>query len=436
MLRCFGWIALAAVALGTASPVRAQVGSPLIPQTTALRYGLERAWFARAAVAPHRSKLANWNLVDDRLLVQTSQNVVQSFDAETGRLFWTRQVGASYRPTLRPAASKAGVAVINNDELFLLDRESGNVLWQQRLEAVPYSPPGMNDEWVYVPLSTGKLVAYGVKDPKKNYWSSGSGGRCEFAPLVTHYGVLWVTDLGVLTASDPDQRRLQFQFEMNTPPKIQPTYWPTAVHLFDRDGNVTAVNNVEGPKNGRVLWQSQLPGPLAGQPISTADRLFVGRADKGVFCMSTTLTADVPAAGAEPAADGAAPDAAAEPAAEDVTAKPVRTRPAGEVEWFAAGIRQVLAIGPNRIYASDDFGNLALLDPKTGGRSAVMPIPGFTVQLVNHHNDRVYVATPDGLIHCFHDVAAPQPVVHQWPPKDKPKEQTEIRVGDEPAETN
>lgn len=437
MLRRMGLTAVGLIAWAAASlsHAQAQVESALVPQAVALRYGMERAWFARAAVGQHRSKLDHWTLDGDRLFVQTTQNVVQGFDAETGRVLWTQQVGESFRPTAPIAASKAGVAVLNLDRLHLLDRETGRLLWTRKLESTPYTGPAMNDEWVFCPLSTGKIIAYNIKDPKKEPWSSGSGGRCEFLPIATYYGVVWVSSLGVVTASDHNQRRLQYQFEMNTPPALQPIYWPPYVVLFDKHDNMTAVNNVEGPKNGRVLWQTTLAGPLGGTPLAVDGQIYVNRADHGLYCVHggppAPRTEDE---AAKPEAEKAE-EKAAPAEGEEVAGKPVRELSFGDIVWYANGIGQTLSVGPTRIFAVDRTGGLAMIDRKTGGRQAVMPLEGFTKRLVNPWNDRVYVATPDGLIHCFHEVGLDKPVVHLLPPKVEEKKAAAVKVGDaEPKE--
>ncbi|HEY1068549.1 MAG TPA: PQQ-binding-like beta-propeller repeat protein, partial [Pirellulales bacterium] len=273
-IRSFGrpaWLLALAVATLFAAPVQAQIGDVghLIPQSTAQRYGLTRAWFTQAALDRNRTRVGSWALQGDTLFVQTTQNIVQAIAAETGRTLWTTQVGEPGKPTGPISASASAVGVVNGSWVYLLNRQNGQVLWQREMESIPLGGVAVTDQWVYIPMSNGRMRAIPFINPdsKLEPWWRGTAGRIEDAPIATQTCVIWNNDRGLLLASELDKSHLIFQFETNRPMTAPLAYWPPYAFMVERQF-VFAVDVNQKRSQGRMAWQFSPGGRISQAPVA------------------------------------------------------------------------------------------------------------------------------------------------------------------------
>ena len=88
-----------------ARPAFAVPGAELVvPQSTAERHGLTRAWFTQIPVGG-RARITYIVQDEGTLFVQTSDAMLYAIDAESGRVVWSQQVGEPNWPTMRPGAN-------------------------------------------------------------------------------------------------------------------------------------------------------------------------------------------------------------------------------------------------------------------------------------------------------------------------------------------
>ena len=121
-------------ALSVASSAQAQSvargGSPLLSERVLNRNGLTRAWWSHATINSKRDRLSNALVDETHLFLQTTRGVVTAFDADTGKLLWSRQVGASDRAIFPASANDELLFVINGLQLFALNKNTGRIAWQ------------------------------------------------------------------------------------------------------------------------------------------------------------------------------------------------------------------------------------------------------------------------------------------------------------------
>ena len=72
------------VAAGIVGP-RFAHADEIVPEVTAQRHGLTRAWFVQVDIDRSRSRLAHVTQHKGMLLLQTDRGMVHALDAETGR---------------------------------------------------------------------------------------------------------------------------------------------------------------------------------------------------------------------------------------------------------------------------------------------------------------------------------------------------------------
>ena len=144
---------------------RAQMPFPvdLVPTRTALeRLGLERQWFGVIPLV-ESERLMRISMSGDRLFAQTDYAMVHTFDAESGRLLWSAQLGERTGFARGVASNSFAVFATNANILHALDKNTGRPIWRQNLNTIPTSAPACDENLVAVGLTTGKVVAFKLK---------------------------------------------------------------------------------------------------------------------------------------------------------------------------------------------------------------------------------------------------------------------------------
>ncbi|MEZ6081748.1 MAG: hypothetical protein R3C56_40565 [Pirellulaceae bacterium] len=110
------------------------------------------------------------------LVVATSDRLIQNYDAETGRLLWSRPCGVSTAPAQSAALSPSGVSLIHGRHLYLLDWESGKQLQRQELKYGSSIALAVCGRVAYITDFRGRLEAYGLGITFRP-WTSQIAGR-------------------------------------------------------------------------------------------------------------------------------------------------------------------------------------------------------------------------------------------------------------------
>ncbi len=394
--------------------------------------GLVRAWTAQVQMDPARSRLQHLCLYEDTLLVQTDRAILHAFDAETGRTQWAVLVGQPDRPTLQPDINSQLVAVVNGSTLFVLNRIDGKILWKTALEGFPGAGPTLGNQRVYVPMLQGLVYVYALepaKDPRealgelrtprpKKRQETPEERRARMAefrisqeksrPVVCQSightmvplrvglhdafseFVAWPSHLGDLFIGvfDSQAEKLTVRHRLQTSKAISapPAYLPAPRHT-PAQGGTFFVANQEGyvwairEKTGEVLWRFATGRTILAGPVLIDTQLFITPLDTGLYCLNA-LT--------------------------------------GQQQWYVPGLVQFVAASNQWVYATDRFGRLHVLDRKTGTQMDTFSLSG-QIFLVNTENDRIYMATPGGLIQCFREAELTEPLVHSTARSPKPE---------------
>ncbi len=358
----------------------------IVPEVTAQRHGLTRAWFVQVDIDRSRSRIAHITQHKGMLLLQTDRGMVHALDAETGRTFWAQQIGHANHPSMAPAANDKFVAVVNGSYLYLANRATGLVLWQRRLGGSPGAGAAMSAQHVFVPMVNGTVEGYDIeyldKQPEKipPPWIYKSDGRALIQPMVTPQTVSWTTDKGYLYVGGADKLGIKFRLKTHEAIESRPAYWTPYLYACSLDGYVYAVEEA----TGRTEWKFSTGDPLNEPPVAINQSVYVISNAGGMFCL-----------------DGKT----------------------GRQVWFAPRLKQFIAASPERVYASDKLGGLVMLNAKTGARQDVIPVSS-SIKLINTQTDRIVLASSTGVVQCLHETQLVEPVVYE-----PPKAATEIKAG-------
>ncbi|MDZ4780284.1 MAG: PQQ-binding-like beta-propeller repeat protein [Planctomycetia bacterium] len=344
------------------------------------RHGLERAWVAQADVAAGRSELADIQLDHGTLFVQSNVGILQAIDAETGRTLWRAQVGNRSYPSVPPGIGEEFIGVANGATLYLLNRKDGRIRWETPLKGSPSAGVSMGPNRVYVPTIRGRVESYATKelqDGRTSIARAGQGqqflgvsGIPQTAALLTPKAIAVGTATGSVYGFAPDVAGPRFTVDTYGEIVADLAYYNGNVIAASRDNYLYAIKETAGDIN----WRLSLGEPLNHQPVVVKDKIYVVADLAGMYQVAGDTGAEL---------------------------------------WLAPGIQQFVAAGANRIYAQDDLGRLQVLDAATGKRMDMLPTTGHAIMLANTENDRVYLASQTGLLHCLRETALTEPLVYR-----------------------
>ncbi len=379
----------------------------LIPQTTASRYGLTRAWYAQVGSPQATGRIEYLNYDEGMLLAQSSQGLLTAMNAETGRTLWNTQIGSRNGAPTEPAANDKFVVVLNGSTLYVIDRKDGGILWNKQVRGAPGAGPGVTATHAFVPMTTGLIEGFDLEaGVKQTPWNYQSTGRVLVPPMTTPLSVSWTTERGYFYVADPSAAGIKYRLESRGAIHSRPAAWSPMVYATSIDGLVYAINEIKGD----IKWKFPVGEAIYKQPVALADRVFVVPELGGMYCLN----------------------------AEN-----------GDLMWHVPGIQQFVSASPSRIYASDSLGRLAMLDAETGALVGTMPTSALSTKLVNSSSDRIFLFDDACVVQCLHETQLAAPAIHRQPaaviedlklgpkrspasPEDDPAE--EMPAEDAPAE--
>ncbi len=361
------------------------VGTGMIGIESARRVGLERPWMSRVQLDTTRAKLEHLVLNHNMLVAQTSQGTIQAIDAESGATLWTTQLPRPDHITSAPAIGDSIVAVTNGSKLYFLDRKTGAEKHALRLRGAPGAGAVVGKDRAFVPMFSGALEGYHLAQLSEIdhepmvYYAAGAAGS---APVVSDNRIYWGTLKGYVFGDDQKSTGRRFRFDTGGP--IYGSVAHRAIPKKDgwlyagsHDGSVYALND----RRGVLIWRYNVGSPIVESVVAIGDAVYAP-ADAGGL---TKLEADT-----------------------------------GRALWWAPSVKRFVAASQARVYAFDTIHRLLILDAATGGLLGTLSSELCQVSLVNDRTDRLYLATPQGLVQCLREIELTKPLDHKAPPPEKP----------------
>lgn len=362
----FVFACYALASLGTSAVFAQQ----LISRQAAENVGLKRAWFSVAKLDPSRGRLIGAVADGDLLVLTTDQGQIHTMDAETGETKWTARVGSPRYPTFKPAIGEQHIAAVNGSTLYVFDRKEGKPVWEMKIGGAAGAGPCLSKTHVFVPLINGFVEGFDLKEPKKPRWRHQSIGRTLVQPILADKHVLWPTDRGYLYVTNVVGPRIEYRLETEDAITIPPAYLKPYAFSASLDGYLYAFHLGKGD----TVWRYSLGDPINSPPVAVMGRVYVASERPEMFALNAKN---------------------------------------GDVDWKAKGITHILAVSSNRVYARDRNNRLNILDAKSGTKLGVLDTSASSVLVVNYHTDRVYLASPKGLIQCLHEIEQEKPLNHK-----------------------
>ena len=437
----FGGLA-AALAVGSGfAPVWAEppFSGSLVPPRTALeRVGLERHW---SAVVPMElsEKTVQLSFTENQVFAQTNRGRFHAFDAETGGLQWSVTLGP-VTSFSRPASVNSTLVFVGNESNIIgLDRKTGRSAFTYNLAAPLSITPVADDERLIVGEIDGKIATYDLfLDPKERYvmvkpdgetvlrpplrnvWNLQTGNSLQSRPILTKHVVAVGGQDGklVVVANKTGPPQILYRFATGGPILGALGALGTRTLLVpSTDNNLYALDLFTGD----LIWSFAAQAPISQGPLVTERGVYF-QDDSGVV---TSLDIDKfwyveTAEGQAMAVFPMDQRRQAEQRASALIRQTGQTfivvsRP----KWTSGKVEgELLALSQKRIYGRDRNGSLFILNRDDGSvlrtpseilRSVGLDLRPFQLAVVNSENDRLYLATPTGLVICLREITNLQP---------------------------
>lgn len=137
---------------------------PLIREPQIQRFGLTRSWFNRLAISAKISEIKYIHLQDGTIFIVSSDARLHAVDAEKGSTLWVSELGPPDSICMAPAANSRMVAAVGGNVLYVFNRFSGRLLWQNVINGVAGAGCALSERHVYVPLASGRILAWPLEE--------------------------------------------------------------------------------------------------------------------------------------------------------------------------------------------------------------------------------------------------------------------------------
>ena len=390
---CAKALVVASILLATTSASAQVVRSTVMPETTAVRHGLHRAWAGHVHIDRVRDEIVGATVCEGGLFVLSNRGTLDALDAESGLGLWSTRCGNVRYPSVGPAANHKYVAFVNGSTLYVVRRTDGELVCEKRLQHVATTSPALRGERVFAALFNGTLVSYEVKEGRRAPWIYKSPGMFEAPPVVTASSVAWATDRGMLFSGTPDGLGVRFQFRTGGSIESPIASANNRLYVASATGYVYAVEEL----TGRMAWRFSAGSPVTHQPVALGSSVYVFPDEGGVFCLSESTGRE----------RWYSPRASKFLAASPVRGE--RANPQGKPK------KETRSEEIARIYVSDKMGQTHVLDAATGATLDRIDTTAWSWKFTNLATDRIYLGTTSGMIQCLHELDLEKPVIYQKP---------------------
>jgi outer membrane protein assembly factor BamB len=382
------WVIVGMILAGGSARAQMPFPTDLVPARTALeRLGLERQWFGVIPLV-ETERLLRISLAEGMLFAQTNYARLHTFDAESGRLLWSAQLGERSGFARGVAANSFAVFVTNANILHALDRKTGRPIWKYDLGTIPTSTPACDEDRVIVGMTSGILIGFNVKgkDPKGGEriltsvipaWKWATGGPITTRPLPAAHVVAYGGGKGKAFVAMNDEVTQLYRF--STGGLIGEglgAYGTRTLLIPSADDNLYAVDLL----TARLFWVFPSGAPIEQEPLV---------ADKDIFVINTEGSLSL---------------------LDPVTGIP---------RWTTSTQGgQLVAISEKKIYLRSYNLDLFIIDRATGktladpGETHIragLNLREYDLNVVNRFNDRMYYATGSGMIVAIREPGQVQP---------------------------
>jgi len=352
------------------------------------RFGLTRAWWLQATVNPDRDTIAHFTADETTVYVQSSSGVVTAIDSESGEKKWSRLVGIPSQASFPVVANDRFAFVASGMNLYALNKLTGGTVWQLRLEGHPSTQPEVDEDQIYIGMVDGSVYAYSLRELGLLYkerrlpdysenalsWRYRTPTEVISPPISNGTNVAFASYDGSVYSVVTKDKQLNFQFNTTDDARIRIPVARAADTLFiaSDDAEVVALDLNLGARR----WIYTAGQTIRKQPRAVGGLVYVMPSFRGMICLKQTT---------------------------------------GFEQWAQRRATNFVAASTDYVYASDDVGNMLMLDRKDGAIVNVFPYSHFKHRVQNERTDRIFLCTQRGTVVCLRETNRHYPIWHLFP---------------------
>jgi outer membrane protein assembly factor BamB len=382
------WVIVSAIGCSVSARAQSPFPVDLLPTRTSLeRLGLERHWYGVVPLV-ETERVIRISLSGAIVFAQTDYAMVYAFDAESGRLLWSTQLGERTGFARGVATNSFGAYVSNANNFFALDKATGRLVWRMALTTIPTCSPACDENLAMVGLTSGLLIAVRLKQKDAagketitssphEAWRLHADGPILTRPLPAEQMVAFASVGGKVYVVGENNGAALFRFSTGGPIGEGVAGYGTRTLLIPSGDNILYGVDLF---TAQATWSFPSGAPIEQEPIV---------ADEDIFIANTVGNLS-------------------------------SIRPSDGVPRWTTGTHggRTQAVGAHKIYLRSYDRDLFVIDRSTG---RVLVDPGdsylragvnlreYNLDIVNRFNDRIYLATGSGLVLCLREASQPHP---------------------------
>jgi outer membrane protein assembly factor BamB len=339
------------------------------------RHGLVRRWYGQAPVDGVREKVVSASVVGNQLHLQTNASRLHVMDGESGKMIWTAQLGRPLPGQTGSAINSEAVFVISGSNLYRLNRDDGSQLWSIRLPEAPNAAPAADEERVVVSTGDGRMYVYDATTHELQWFYQMSTTVSMPAVLVEQW-IACASEDGMLCVFQVGSRNPTF-WESKAPLGAPLRAWQRSVLVPSRDYHLYSVDI----RSTADLWRYSAGSEINDPVAVIGDELFLTPEGSGIHKLDAKT---------------------------------------GARTWSYPRVDEFMAASAKRVYTTDRYGRLVILDRAVGRLLGMWDQHEFDFHVRNESNDRLYFVTKTGLVVCLHEKESKEPLLHKKPAGAKP----------------
>jgi len=411
----------------------------------AARAGLVREWVVQIPFDSAGWTLENVSIGDGLVVATSGDGGVHAVSTGTapgmprrGSVLWSQRIG---RPggSGQPAGIGSDVVTVARDlDVYAFKRADGSLAWRRSFGRPSTGSVVPAGDWAYGPLSADGVMRMptdpyrqpvdprskpdgdrrrgAVNDTKEASLadplrpiSLDAGGRVESAPIAYEGGVVWCTEDGVIVAVVPADSKetesewARMEFDLGAPPAGPLVVRGSTIYAATTRGDLARIDDLppDDIHDFSATWHVVLPQPPDGGPLVGGGTVAISLGDEGIMAFSTET---------------------------------------GDERWRSCLAGRLVSVTGNQVWCVDRVGRLSSLDLATGMPGAWMCLGSFTLPVANTVDDRLILASPDGLVvslaprRTVSAVPAAAPPEPNWKPaEESPSPVPAAESAEEPA---
>ncbi|PQO32562.1 hypothetical protein DTL21_20345 [Bremerella cremea] len=327
-------------------------------------------YVARQDESKGEVKVTRREVPNETFLVQSSSGILMSVDGRTGKTDWAELRGNARYPQTTADANDDIVVSVSGFKLSCLRRDNGAVMWTRELEGIPISGPVVGDQFIYIPLLDGTVVAYNFDGGPRLVPRYKSLGKIRMPVFATPTSIAWATDRNYFYVGYADRPLVRYRIESSGEIIAPPSnYGPLRLFFTTATGYVYCIYSTDGS----IQWRFSCGEPIDSSAIGIGDSVFVTLQRGGMYKLGMEE---------------------------------------GDVRWFVPRIKKFLSAGDQYVYCLDDDDNLVVVDINSGAQVGAMSLQGYDFFHTNSKTDRIIIGSKKGKMVVLRSSALPYPLVH------------------------